>query len=257
MQDILIMEHYNIHFSPTGGTKKVADIICGTLEGDFHEVDLCSNIEQMSLCEEDICLVSVPSYGGRVPGAAIGMLKNLTGHGAKAVLNCVYGNRAWEDTLTELQDTLEGQGFRCVAALATVAEHSIFRQFATGRPDEKDKTELIEMAGKIQDRLDEDFTGPLVLEGSHGTYKEFGGSPLKPYGNESCSDCGLCARKGPVAAIDSQNPKATDPEKCISCMRCISICPKGARGVDPELLATISERISPLLGGRKDNHLFL
>ena len=94
MQDILIMEHYNIHFSPTGGTKKVADIICGTLEGDFHEVDLCSNIEQMSLCEEDICLVSVPSYGGRVPGAAIGMLKNLTGHGAKAVLNCVYGNRA-------------------------------------------------------------------------------------------------------------------------------------------------------------------
>jgi hypothetical protein len=27
--------------------------------------------------------------------------------------------------------------------------------------------------------------------------------------------------------------------------------------VDPALLATISERISPHLGGRKDNHLFL
>ena len=138
------MEHYNIHFSPTGGTKKVADIICSALEGGFNEIDLCCNIGQMSLGKDDVCLVSVPSYGGRVPATAIERLKKISGNGAKAILNCVYGNRAWEDTLTELQDTLEEQGFRCVAALATVAEHSIFRQFAAGRPDEKDKAELIE-----------------------------------------------------------------------------------------------------------------
>ena len=142
------MEHYNIHFSPTGGTRKVADILCCALDGEFNEIDLCRNIEQTSLGEDDICLVSVPSYGGRVPVTAIERLKKISGNGAKAVLNCVYGNRSWEDTLTELQDTLEEQGFRCVAALATVAEHSIFRQFAAGRPDEKDKSELLEMAGE-------------------------------------------------------------------------------------------------------------
>ena len=142
------MEHYNIHFSPTGGTRKVADILCCALDGEFNEIDLCRNIEQTSLGEDDICLISVPSYGGRVPVTAIERLKKISGNGAKAVLNCVYGNRAWEDTLTELQDTLEEQGFRCVAALATVAEHSIFRQFAAGSPDEKDKSELLEMAGE-------------------------------------------------------------------------------------------------------------
>lgn len=251
------MAYYNIHFSPTGGTRKVADILCAALEGDFNEIDLCCDIEQISLGKEDICLVSVPSYGGRVPETAVERLKKISGNGAKAILNCVYGNRAWEDTLTELQDTLEMLGFSCVAALATVAEHSIFRQFATGRPDEQDKAELIEIAGEIQESLSEEFTGVLRLEGSHGTYKLFGGSPLKPFGNESCTGCGLCARKCPAAAIDAQNPKTTVPEKCISCMRCISICPKGARAVDPTLLARISERISPMLGGRKGNHLFL
>ena len=251
------MGHDSIHFSPTGGTRRVADILVEGLQGEYQQIDLCHEIDNINMNEGDVCLISVPSYGGRVPAIAIDRLKKITGNGAKAVLNCVYGNRAWEDTLTELQDTLEGQGFVCVAALATVAEHSIFRQFATGRPDDEDKAELFEMAGRIQDRLDADFRGKLELEGSHETYKIFGGTPLKPTGNDDCSGCGLCARECPVGAIDATNPKATDSEKCISCMRCISICPKGARGVDPALLAAISERISPHLGGRKDNHLFL
>ena len=41
----------------------------------------------------------------------------------------------------------------------------------------------------------EDFTGPLVLEGSHGTYKEFEGPPLKPFSNESCPQMQLLRRR--------------------------------------------------------------
>ena len=38
---------YNIHFSPTGGTKKVADILARNLGGEFCEVDICRDIEKM------------------------------------------------------------------------------------------------------------------------------------------------------------------------------------------------------------------
>ena len=46
-------------------------------------------------------------------------------------------------------------------------------------------------------------------------------------------------------------------EKCISCMRCVSICPKHARGCDAQLMELLAEKMAPVLSGHKRNHLFL
>jgi hypothetical protein len=51
----------------------------------------------------------------------------------------VFGNRAIDDTLLELQDVLVASGFVCIAGMETVAEHSLMHQFGTGRPDQQDK----------------------------------------------------------------------------------------------------------------------
>ncbi len=42
----------------------------------------------------------------------------------------------------ELKDVAEKSGFKVIAAIAAIAEHSIMHQYATGRPDSKDKQEL-------------------------------------------------------------------------------------------------------------------
>ena len=248
---------YNIYFSPTGGTKKVADILVSNLWQEFCEVDICCDIEKMSFQAEDVCLVSVPSFAGRVPVVAIERLKKISGNGAKAILNCVYGNREWDDTLTELQDTLVSCGFVCVAAVAAVAEHSIFRQFAAGRPDADDAQELAEFARKITAKLECGVFGELNLAGSHGTYKEVSPIPFKPEANENCDSCGICAEGCPVGAIDKTDPHKTDKAVCISCMRCQYICPKHARDLDSAFMQAAAEMMAPKLGGHKKNYLFL
>ena len=248
---------YNIHFSPTGGTKKVADILVEHLGREFCDVDICRDIEKMSLQSCDVCLVSVPSFAGRVPAVAIERLKKISANGAKAILNCVYGNREWDDTLTELQDTLESCGFVCVAAIAAVAEHSIFRQFAAGRPDADDAKELAEFASRITVKLAGGVFGELNLAGSHGTYKEVGPIPFKPEGSDNCDGCGICADSCPVGGIDKNNPRNTDKEVCISCMRCRDICPKHARDLDAAFMQTAAEKMAAKLGGHKKNYLFV
>ena len=253
------MKLYNIVFSPTGGTKKVADYLTSALEGDVTAVDLTDrkqDFHAVSLTKEDVAVISVPSYGGRVPAVAAERLSQVHGSGARAVLVCVYGNRAYEDTLVELEDTAKQAGFQVIAAVAAIAEHSIARQFAAGRPDAQDEAQLSDFAKQIRLKLSENNLTEPAIPG-HRPYKKAGGTGVVPKATKDCTSCGVCAAECPVQAIDKDDPKKVDDKTCISCMRCISVCPHTARKVNPVMLSAASLMLKKVCSARKECELFL
>lgn len=253
------MSLYEIVFSPTGGTKKAADCLTAALAGDAVIADLAASRwdpDTVTLKEEDVAVIGVPSYGGRVPAAAAGRLRRVRGNGARAVLVCVYGNRAYDDTLAELSGIVKQAGFRVTAAVAAIAEHSIARQFAAGRPDARDAKLLAGFAGKIQHKISAEDGAEPVIPGSFPEEKAVSAGPV-PAASEACNGCGVCAAGCPVQAIDPQDPKTVDGKVCISCMRCVSLCPQHARSIAPDTLAAISAMLEKACSGRKECELFL
>ena len=225
-----------------------------------EEIDMIKDpdkILQTEFSEDDICLIAVPSYGGRIPSVTVDKFQKLQAKGTKVILVAVFGNRAIDDTLVEMQDILENAGFVCVVGVEAVAEHSLMHQFGTGRPDQQDEKELIRFSEQIMQKIETKMECMKVeLPGNHN-YREYNGVPLKPVVNGKCTSCGICAKECPAGAISKDDPKVTDKEKCISCMHCVAVCPQKARHCNKVMEVIASKKMKKSCSGRKENKLYL
>lgn len=256
------MRFLEMVFSPTGGTQRVVNEITTEWGNPINKIDLTNamtDYTSITIENDDIALIAVPSYGGRVPTIVAERISKIHGNQARCVIVCVYGNRAFEDTLIELQDVVEESGFKVIAAVSAVAEHSIMHQYAAGRPDQQDKDELHNISKKIREKMcnhDTAYTPVSHIPGNR-PYKKFGGVGLVPKANKQCTDCGLCAEICPAQAISREKIKTADSSKCISCMRCVTQCPESARKVNSVMVSIASKAIEKACSERKNNELYI
>lgn len=242
------------HFSPTGGTKKVADAITAGFNTPVVEMDLTKEDSAVLLGEHDALMAVLPVYGGRVPQISLERLSALKGYGQKAVAVVVYGNREYDDALLETKDALEATGFQVIAAAAFIAEHSIVRSIAVGRPDAVDEAICRKFAADVMAKADDAV--PIQVPGNN-SYKELKPSTFHPAANENCVKCIACAQQCPMGAIPLENPIQTNNDLCINCMRCIQVCPQQCRALPDSFLNMITQMLNQNAAGYKKPVVFL
>ncbi len=222
-----------ITFSPGGTTASVADLFCQEFSQDKTTIEFLTQKPngEIEFNPEELLVVAMPVFAGRLPQIARGMLRHYKGKKTPAVAMVVYGNRDYDDALLELCDILKENGFSVIGAGAFVARHSIFPRVAESRPDGNDKKSIRDFAVQCSKKIEkkafkDDF--PLGFRGKR-PYMEASPLPLKPKGNASCNRCNTCVKICPTAAISEKNPRKTDKNACISCTACIYHCPRKAR----------------------------
>ena len=152
---------YTVSFSPTNNSKRVVNAIASGLQGiSAGTIDLTypDAVPAMSFEKEDLVIIGVPVYAGRVAPLAMKRLAGLLGDNTPSVIVVTYGNREFEDALIELKDFAESARFIPIAASAFVGEHSFSgpeTPIAADRPDSRDLATAVAFGEKISKKLSE------------------------------------------------------------------------------------------------------
>jgi ferredoxin len=256
-------------FSPTGTTRRILEEIGrGINTTALEELDLTLPVEdapERVAGRDELVVIGVPVYFGRVAPLAAQRLRRLKADGAPAVTVVVYGNRDFEDALLELSDLAKQAGFVPVGAAAFIGEHSYSTAatpVAVGRPDSEDLAQARAFGEavrkKIEKTRDPETLPSLRLPGKM-PYREIPSFPdMSPeIIEEFCNLCGQCAAVCPTAAITIDTTVVTDKTRCITCCACVKACPIEARVIKEPQLIQVAEWLSSTLQERKSPVTFV
>lgn len=260
------MKHiFNLYFSPTGNAEKigtaVAEALAHTLNWPLKPVNLTLPEARETLPPfeaDDLVVITMPVYAGRLPNKmAPELARLLKGNQTPAVALVTYGNRHFDDALSELVLRLRDNGFIPIGAATMPSEHAFSQRIASNRPDETDLAALKAFGTRLGEKLltKTDFVhsvkdkltvpgnmppGPYYTPlGTDGQPAQFLKAKPKTHENR-CTACGLCARLCPMGSIDQQ--MVTEVHGiCIKCQACIRHCPNEAKYFDdPAFLSHVA-----------------
>lgn len=266
-----------MYFSPTDTTKKIVSEIAAELSKAMdREIPTINTIDftlpgarttPLSFLQDDLVIVGVPVYAGRVPNVLLKYLNSISGDGALAISVVVYGNRNYDDALIELRDILEFDGFKVVAGGAFIGEHSFSKTLAKNRPDAKDLAIARDFANQIYTKIFTQNNLESVLVKGNSPYRKYympknkDGSPVDirkvtPKTNSDCTDCKLCVQVCPMGSIDDEDVTKLNGI-CIKCGACLKKCPVQAKYYDNEDYLRHKYELEMDFSSRKEPELFI
>ena len=269
------MKRVNLmYFSPTATTKTIVETIGhrlveknGIEQGKIVDFTLPKQRETgVTFKSNDILLIGVPVYSGRVPNILLSDLNTIKGNNTLAIPIVLYGNREYEDALLELNDILIENGFNVIAGGAFIGEHSFSTILAKERPDNTDLSIAKHFADSVYKKIESDTLDTLRIKGNrpYRAYtkpkvdedKKEDTVKVEPKTDENCIDCKICAEVCPVGCIDF-----TDVTKitgtCIKCGACVKLCPTNSKYFDNPDYIKLKLTLEELYIERKEPELFV
>ena len=243
-----------VFFSATGNTKRVVEQLAGRLA---QKLAVPVEVEDFTLSAahsevhvyspDDLVIFGVPTYAGRIPNKVLPFVQELfKGNKTPTVAVVTFGNRSFDNSLSELDAELEKNDFLVLGAGAVVCHHA-FAEVGIGRPNTTDEELLTAFADSVFAKLqnscqslpnaaikrNEALTAyyvPLGLDGKPVNFLK-----AKPVTDKSkCDNCGVCVAVCPMASID-KNDVSLVPGICIKCQACIVYCHTKAKAFDDPL----------------------
>lgn len=223
-----------VFFSPSETTKKVVSQIANNFEEESVVCDLLYFNDEKNFESDDIVIVGMPVFAGRIPKTARDRLSRLSGDNTKAIAVVNYGNAHVSDALIELVDLLDENNFDVIAAASTVSHHSIFDGVAVGRPDGNDIEKINGFAQKCIEKIDAGTSLEAEIPGNR-PYLDYKQLPFVVSCDEAkCVFCLECVGVCPEKAIPDDDPADVNLDLCSRCTSCINICPENARAFTGE-----------------------
>ncbi|MDD7362618.1 MAG: EFR1 family ferrodoxin [Peptoniphilus sp.] len=255
----------SFYFSPTGHTKTVCQNIAQAIDKDYKDYPFTTPKERTApaLTPEDIVVVGIPTYAGRVPNLLLPYLQSVAFHGARCILVATFGNRDYDDSLLELFDIVRKNGGKVYGCGAFSCEHSFSNTLAEGRPDASDMKDVEAFArgalknireGRTLSRPDRAVRPYYTPRDRHGKGINF--VKIKPKTDpDRCTDCKICVDLCPLGTIHYDDVSRV--EKCMKCCACVKGCPESAKYFDDPAYLYHKEELEAMYSARHDNHVFL
>lgn len=240
-----------VYFSPHGNTQKIASAIGAYLSEKFGCAVSYDNFTlpknrkaERRFSESELVVFASPTYAGRLPNKILPDMKALfKGENTPALAFVTFGNRAFDNSLAELNAVLGENGFTVLGAAAFACRHA-FAEIGTEHPTAADENVRLKICDAVLEKLQtENLTPVKDIPGDpaapYYTPLQLSGEPAKflkakPLTDElKCDHCGVCASLCPTGAISREN-ESDVPGICIKCQSCVTHCHTGAKSFADE-----------------------